>query len=167
MNDNDIFSCFSKTKFLEQLNSCQGLLKANLHIPHRAPAVPCRANSHMSCCAPAVLRQCHVRRESPRVAGKIRKASRETPRGSRKKTKPRQTSAVNRRPMLIHTNHAVPLPCCAVALRSHLQSGMVGARQEHGMVCVNQTRSHCVIQMGKTKNKSLETRHSGGTPWCV
>ena len=27
------------------------------------------------------------------------------------------------------------------------------------MVFVNQTRSHCVIQMGKTQSKSVETRH--------
>ena len=29
---------------------------------------------------------------------------------------------------LIHTYHAVPLPCCAVILRSRLQSDMVRAR---------------------------------------
>ena len=35
--------------------------------------------------------------------------------------------AVKRRPMLIHTFHAVLMPCCAVASRSRFQSGMVGA----------------------------------------
>lgn len=35
-------------------------------------------------CAPAALRQCHVIRESSRVAGKFRTANRETPRGNRK-----------------------------------------------------------------------------------
>ena len=56
-------------------------VKTNSH----KPAVPFRANSHMTCCAPAVLRQCRVLRESPRVAGKIRTANRGTPRGGRKK----------------------------------------------------------------------------------
>ena len=37
---------------------------------------------------------------------------------------------VLRRPMLFHTYHAV-------ALRSNSQSGMVRARQGHGMLCVN------------------------------
>ena len=41
--------------------------------------------------------------------------------------------AVFRRPMLIHTCHAVPMPCCAVALRSRFQNGMVGARHGHDM----------------------------------
>ena len=30
---------------------------------------------------------------------------------------------------LIHTYHAVPLPCCAVALRSRFQSGIFGVLQ--------------------------------------
>ena len=60
-------------------------IQADSHIPYHAPAVPCRAYSHMPCYAPAVLRQCRVLCESPRVAGKIRTANRETPRGSRKK----------------------------------------------------------------------------------
>jgi hypothetical protein len=30
---------------------------------------------------------------------------------------------------LIHTHHAVPLPCCAVALRSRFQNGIDGLRQ--------------------------------------
>jgi len=67
--------------------------------------------------------------------------------------------AVSRRPILIHTSHAAPLPCCAVALRSRFQNGMVGARHGHGMVFVNQTRSHCVNQMGKTQYKPLAARH--------
>ena len=69
--------------------------------------------------------------------------------------------------MLIYTYHAVPLPCCAVALRSRLQSGIVEARQGHGMVCVNQTRSPCVIQMGKTRSSSLVTRHGRDVAWYL
>ena len=45
--------------------------------------------------------------------------------------------AVERRAMIVHTYTAVPMPCCAVALRSLLQSGMVGARQGHGVISVN------------------------------
>ena len=48
-------------------------LKADSHTACRAHAVPlpCRAvNSHMPCRAPALLRQCRVLRESPRVSRK-------------------------------------------------------------------------------------------------
>jgi hypothetical protein len=41
-------------------------LKANSHMPYRAPAMPYRVNSHMPCRAPAILWQCRVHRESPR-----------------------------------------------------------------------------------------------------
>ena len=41
---------------------------------------------------------------------------------------------------------------------------MVGAW--HGMACVNQTRSHCVNQMGKTHSKPLVARHGRGTAWA-
>ena len=67
---------------------------------------------------------------------------------------------------LIHTYYAVPLPCCAVALRSRYQNGTVGAPQGRGVVCVNQTRLHCVNQMGKTQSKPLATRHGRGTAWA-
>jgi hypothetical protein len=62
---------------------------------------------------------------------------RECTRSSRKK--PNLCSrphAIEGGPMLIHMCHAVTMPCCAVALRSSFQSGMVGARQGRG-VCVN------------------------------
>ena len=45
--------------------------------------------------------------------------------------------AIERRPMLIHTRQAVPMPCCAVALRSRFQNGMVGARHGRCIACVN------------------------------
>ena len=76
-------------------------------------------------------------RESPRVAG-------------RKRTWADRPQAVERRQLLINTYSTVPLPCCSVALRSRFQSDMVRARQGHDIVCVNQTQSRCVIQMGKT-----------------
>jgi hypothetical protein len=103
-------------------------LKANSQYP--LVPLPCRANSHMQCCAPAKLRKCRVVRESPR--------------GSRKKPK------LADRPQAVQSSHAMPF--CAMALRSRLQTGMVGARQGHGVVCVNQTRSRCVIPMGETRN---------------
>jgi hypothetical protein len=42
------------------------------------------------------------------------------------------------------------------------------ARHRHGMVCVNQTRPHCVLvnQVGKTQSKPLATRHSRETAWA-
>ena len=43
--------------------------------------------------------------------------------------------------------------CCAVALRRT-------ALSEHGMANVNQTRPHCVNQMGKTHSNPLATRHA-------
>ena len=54
-------------------------------------------------------------------------------------------------------------PCCAVALRRTAWS-------EHGMgrgiASVNQTRSHCVNQMGKTHSNPLAARHGSGTAWA-
>ena len=38
--------------------------------PCHDPAVPCRANSHMPCCAAAILKQCRVLRETPRGSRK-------------------------------------------------------------------------------------------------
>jgi hypothetical protein len=76
--------------------------------------------------------------------------------------------------------HAVPLPCCAVPLRSRFQNGMVGARQGlgmgMGMAYVKQTRPQSVNQVGKTQSKPLATRHGRagerqgrgmGTAWYV
>ena len=48
---------------------------------------------------------------------------------------------------------------CAVALRRTAWS-------EHGMASVNQTRPHCVNQMGKTHSKPLAARHGRGTAWA-
>ena len=39
---------------------------------------------------------------------------------------------------------------------------MVGAWHGHGMASVNQTRPHCVNQMGKTHFKPLAARHGHG-----
>jgi hypothetical protein len=87
----------------------------------------------------------------------------------RSRTRAGRPHAVSERPMLIHTWHAMPMPRCAVALRRHYQNGMVVAwhgRSRGGMACVNQTRPHCVNQMGKTQSKPLAARHGRGTAWA-
>ena len=45
---------------------------------------------------------------------------------------------------------------------------MTWARHAHGMVCMNQTRPHCVNQMGKIQYKPLGARHGRGmrTAWA-
>ena len=43
---------------------------------------------------------------------------------------------------------------------------MVGAWHGHGIASVNQTRPHCVNQMGKTHSKPLAARHGRGTAWA-
>ena len=43
---------------------------------------------------------------------------------------------------------------------------MVGAGHGRGMAIVNQTRPHCVNQMGKTHSKPLAARHGRGTAWA-
>jgi hypothetical protein len=53
----------------------------------------------------------------------------------------------------------------AMALRSRFQKGIFVAWQGNGMVCVNQTRPHCVNQMGKAQSTALAERHGRGTAW--
>ena len=79
--------------------------------------------------------------------------------------------------------HAMPMPCSdhVVLLKATAQHGrlstavlccglekndMVGAWHGHGMESVNQTRPHCVNQMGKTYSKPLAARHGRGTAWA-
>jgi hypothetical protein len=45
------------------------------------------------------------------------------------------------------------------------KNGMVRAWHGRGMANVNQTRPHCVNQMGKTHSKPLSARHGRGTAW--
>jgi hypothetical protein len=127
--------------------------------------MPCRVNSHMPYRAPA-----NLFRESPRGSRKYPNCLsyrltdwyasdnnlRETPRGSRKKRNAgrsptcRLWTANPNSHMLCHAR-AAPMARCGVTLRSRFQNGMVVAWHGRGMVCVNQTRPHCVNQMGKTK----------------
>jgi hypothetical protein len=69
----------------------------------------------------------------------------------------------------------MPRPCHAVAWHREVAFGTVGsehgmgtawARHGHGMVRVNQTRSQCVNQMGKTEFKPLAPRHDRGMAWA-
>ena len=50
----------------------------------------------------------------------------------------------------------------AVLCRGLEKNGMVRAWHGHGMASVNQTRPHCVNQMGKTNSKPLAERHEHG-----
>ena len=50
--------------------------------------------------------------------------------------------------------------CCGLE-----KNGMVGAWHGHGTASVNQTRPHCVNQMGKTHSKPLAARPARGRAW--
>jgi hypothetical protein len=67
---------------------------------------------------------------------------------------------------LADRQHAVtlPRPCHdpVMALKSRFHKGIFLAWQGNDMVCVNQTRLHCVNQMGKTESKALAERHGRG-----
>ena len=86
-------------------------------------------------------------------------------------------------PCLIHTSHAAPMPCSdhavllkdtaqhggretAVLFRGLEMNGMVTAWHGRRMTGVNQTRPHCVNQMGKRHSKPLAARHGRGTAWA-
>jgi hypothetical protein len=131
-----------------------------------------KANSHIPCRAPAILRQCSVLRESPLVDGNIRTASLLLVTtfvllrivAGRSRTRAGRPHAVSGRPMLIHT-YAVPIPLCTFALSGRFQNGLVVAWQGNDMACVNQKRPHCVNPMGKTQSKPITERHGRGTAW--
>jgi hypothetical protein len=69
----------------------------------------------------------------------------------------------------IHTYHAVPLPCGSFPFDLHSAVAFDSHLPWHGMfesaLCVNQTRPHCVNQMGKTQSKPLSERYGRGTAW--
>ena len=54
----------------------------------------------------------------------------------------------------------------AVLCRGLEKNGMVGTWRGRGMASVNQTRTHCVNQMGKTHSKPLGAWHGRGTAWA-
>ena len=60
-----------------------------------------------------------------------------------------------------HSRLSTTVLCCGLE-----KNGMVGAWHGHGMASVNQTRPHCVNQIGKTHSKPLEARHDWGMAWA-
>jgi hypothetical protein len=60
-------------------------------------------------------------------------------------------------PMLFACRH----PAATMTRTCHERHicGIAGERHANSMVCVNQTRPHCVNQMGKTQSKTLAERH--------
>jgi hypothetical protein len=121
-------------------NFLSGGFKANSHIPCRSPA----ALIHTCHAAPLPFSNSAVSFMKVRVVdGNIRTATPATTFlvttfvelrvvAGRSRTREVRTHAVFGRPMLIHTYHAVPMPRCAVALRSRFQNGMVVARHGDG-----------------------------------
>jgi hypothetical protein len=105
-------------------------------------------NSHMPCRVPAILRQCRVLRE--------------TPRGSRKKPNAGMSPTCRLWTADIHSH--MPRHVHAALCRGLEQS--LSERQGRGMACLNQTRPHCVNQMGKTQSKPLAALHGKGTAWA-
>ena len=60
-----------------------------------------------------------------------------------------------------HGRRETAVLCCGLE-----KNGMVRTWHGRGMANVNQTRPHCVNQMGKTHSKSLAARHGRGTAWA-
>jgi hypothetical protein len=61
-----------------------------------------------------------------------------------------------------------PTGCLSTAVLCRgLKNGMVGAGHGRSMASVNQTRPHCVNQMGKTHSKPLAARHGMGAACCM
>jgi hypothetical protein len=66
------------------------------------------------------------------------------------RTRASRPHAVSGRPMLIHTYHATLCRGLEKLLSEWHVSGMAGEQHGNVLVCVNQTRPHCVNKMGKT-----------------
>ena len=65
------------------------------------------------------------------------------------------------------SDHAVLLKATARPSRDGRAAALRRmARLEHGMASENQTRPHCVNQMGKTHSKPLAERCGRGTAWA-
>jgi hypothetical protein len=157
-------------------------------MPCRAHAVPmpCRAALiHTVMPPPAILRQSCVLRESPRGSRKYPNCLsysltdcyasdnnlRGTPRGSRKK--PNAGRSLTCRLWMADTNSHMPCHAHAALCRGLEKSlsewhgrGMARERHGRGVACVNQTRTHCVNQVGKTQSKPLAARHDRGKAWA-
>ena len=64
--------------------------------------------------------------------------------------------------------HRLSLDGCSVPWPSEERHGQSRAwvRHGHGMASVNQTRPHCLNQMGKAHSKPLAARHDRRTAWA-
>jgi hypothetical protein len=136
--------------------------------PYRSPAMPHRVNSHIPCRAALI----HTYHAAPLpfsdsavsfvkvrvVAGNIRTASPTVKRigmllittfvelrvvAGRSRVRAGRPHTVSGRPMLIHTCHTMPMPRCAVALRSLFQNGMVVTWHGRGKMCESNTAAMC------------------------
>jgi hypothetical protein len=146
--------------------------------------MPFRINSHMPCHAPAILRQCRALCESQHGSWKYLNCysysltdwyasdnnlcgtlhgSRKKPNAGRSPTCRLWTAIAN----LDMPCHAMPMPHCALALRSRFKNGIVVAWHGLGMACVNKIWPHCVNQMGKTQSKPLAAWHGRGMAWYM
>jgi hypothetical protein len=118
--------------------------------PCHSPVMPCHVNSHMPCYAPAILWKCCVLHESLHGSQKYLNcqsyswtdwcASDNKPLwNSTWQPKEAERGQVTHMPSLDgHANsqmscHAMPMPRCAVALRSCFQNSMVVAWHRHCM----------------------------------
>jgi hypothetical protein len=141
-------------------------LKANSHIPCRSPA----ALIHTCLAAPLPFSDSAVSFVKVRmVDGNIRTASpattldsnnlRGTPHSSRKK--PNAVRSPTCRLWTADANSHIPCHSHAALCRGLQKSlserhgrGMAWERHRRGMACVNQTRPHCVNQLGKKQSNT-------------
>ena len=111
---------------------------------HAVP-LPCRAAKRLECVFPIWFTQCGCvwfTLAMPRPCHALHALAMSFI------SRPQHSTAVKRR------------PCCGLE-----KNGMVEAWHGCGMASVNQTRPHCVNQMGKTHSKRLAARHGRGTAW--
>jgi hypothetical protein len=146
--------------------------------------MPCRTHAvPLPFSAPDILRKCPVLRESTRGSRKYPKcwyASHNNLRGTLRGSREKPNAGTSPTCRLWTANVNSHTPCRAHAAlchdleRSRFQNDMVMAWHGLGMTRVNQTRPHCVNQMGKTQSKSFWHGMTGerhgrgmGTAWYV
>jgi len=129
----------------------KGRFTHSMPCPCRTHAVrlPCRAAKCLECIFPILFTRCGRVRFT--LAMPCPCPAPTTPFFSR----PQHSTAVSLR------------PCCAVLCCGLEKNGMAGAWHGHGMASVNQTRPHCVNEMGKTLSKLLAARRGRGTTWTL
>ena len=120
-------------------------LKADSHIACRSHAVPlaCRAAKGLECAFPIWFTQCGLVWFTLAIPC------------------PCHAPTIRLKATAQHGRRKSAVLCCVIE-----KNGMVGAKHGHGMASVNQTRPHCVNQMGKAHFKPLAARHGRGTAWA-